>query len=215
MKKVLFLVIMFSLTIITNCKNDENELEQVFISTDTTELNCQGECQEYLCNGSNNTMFIPFDVVRKWKISSTGILASSYLDIYVGTEVIDSQNYYRINKTINSEIIESTYYRINIDGEIFIRKSNDSNDYLFVSEIKNIGYEWEMPDTNTSYKIVSKDASIDTSICSYTELIKIEVYKSGNLNSTRYFKKGLGLVFESFESFESWNKYLKNIELQY
>ena len=228
MKKYLVLIIvaMFSLTFTISCNKDEKEEEEIDMCTDgiqngdETDIDCGGECQSceelFLCEGTNSNMLIPYDKIEEWVMPrASGFGTGTYKYTLVGTEEIDSNTYYKINvyQGINGwDYFE--YYRISANGEVFTRNEYDEVDYLYVSDIKEVGYEWSRPTGGDSFKLTSKTASIETSKCNYTGLIEIEHYHNGELYDKFYYKKGLGRVFtESFGMFAG-TRYLKSISLQ-
>ncbi len=228
MKKVLFLfaIIISSCTVFVSCSSDNDEdavnlCEDGIQNGSETGIDCGGDCQScedaYLCNATNSELFYPFDIIEKWTMPATTNLGTgTYTYTYVGTEDINSQTYYKMN--VNQGLSGWDYflhYRINSEGEVFRRNSYDDEDYLLVSDIKPVGYEWFRPlDPTETFKIISKDASLETSLCTYTGLIKIEERHDGELWATYYYKKGLGLVFEKTYGILSSARSLQSIDLQ-
>jgi hypothetical protein len=68
------------------------------------------------------------------------------------------------------------------------------DEVLFLPNNPAVGYEWFDNEALFSWKVTATDATYETSDCSYTGLLEIEEYFSGELQDKYYYKKGLGLV---------------------
>ena len=222
-KLVLIIITIFSLTITTSCNKDEEKNVDMCAdgiqNGDETDIDCGGECQAcedlFLCESTNSNMMVPFDVINKWVMEqASGQGTGTYKYTLIGTEVLDSKTYYKINveQGFGSDYLE--YYRVDVSGDVFTRNEYDDEEYLYVSENKEVGYEWSRSIGGDSFKLISNNASIETPKCNYSGLIEIEHYHNGSLSDKYYYKKGLGRVFKQSFGYFAGTMYLESIELQ-
>lgn len=165
-----------------------------------TGIDCGGPCiscnQKYLCDGNGSANYFPLKLNNRWDFKGNGN-GDDYWWIAEDTVVFNSIKYFALGFYYEGGWQYNTlYFRIATNNDVYRYETNDGNEYLHIPASPTVNQQW------TTYgdikKVISTNASLTTSKCSYTGLLHIGNYNSnGTLIYEEYFKKGTGKVYNS------------------
>jgi hypothetical protein len=216
LNKVLVIVVLGLSTIMVGCKKDSSTAPD---SVPIMQPPPPPPPANILCNGNGGTDYIPFATANRWVYENS--LGTVTYD-YQGTEVIQSQSYYKTRITNEIGNFSWVYHRYDSNGDLYelweLFTGGWAIEKVIVPGNLTIGQSWTDPNSNQSfvytYEVISLNASVTTSSCNYTGLIQIDESLNGTVTDKRYYKKGLGEVKEtSITQFGSSVEWLKSVSL--
>lgn len=152
-----------------------------------------------LCDGNGTNAFMPIVQQNRWEWKQQGSGNVVHTWKLNGTQVIDSKTYQVMNVVWDSGFTETDwYFRVAADGTVY-RYAN-STEYVYLPAAPTLNQQWTYPSVGAQAgqgfrKVTALNKTLSTSSCSYTGLMEIKEYSSAtNVNTTYYYKKGLGIV---------------------
>jgi hypothetical protein len=194
MKKTLF-VFGLILLVVAACKKKEPDptCSDGIQNQSETGVDCGGPCAacpSTLCDGNGTTSWFPLALNNSWFYKGSG--SNQFTDNITGTQVYGSFTYHKIENTLGG----TNYLRQASNGDIMIYNSATSTEYLYVPGSPTVNQTWTFPmQFSATRKVISTNATLTTSTCTYTGLLKIQNFNgTGGGETVMYFKKGLGMV---------------------
>jgi hypothetical protein len=166
-------------------------------SAATFTLTQQGIQVGYLCTGHGSTSYFPIAQNNYWAYHETGFPDIS--DTVKGTMVFGSYTYFQFEHPDPFGGSSSyKYYRVASNGDIYQYSTSATQEYLEVPANPVVNQKWLSIEGDT-LKVMSLNASISTSLCSYTGCLQLNAYyPSGNFAKSLYYKRSIGLVYVSY-----------------
>ena len=191
---------------IKDCPSCSDEIQ----TQNETGIDCGGPCRDcldYWCNGNGKNTYFPLKKNFWWKYSQPPAIV--YIDerdrIIIGDTILgDSLKYYIMAYDYFYGEYRHEYIREDSNGDIYAYriKGNDqlaNAESFYLPAKPYVGQYWKnaelYPD---SFIITSVNATLNFNRYGCKEdtgLIKVQAYGGIYLEQTRYYKKGLGLIY--------------------
>lgn len=197
-KNAINLMCLFCLISIAGCKKDK----------DTTTAATPAPAVDKLCNGNGSTSYYPFVNANQWTYSYSVSSTNPVIRI-TGTQTFLSKVFFVLRDDNSLYYTGDVYFREDATTHnIYTYDTSTHLEYLEVPGSPSLNQTWTNAYGQTCI-VADLNASINSGYCSYTGLLKIIVGSS----NTRYYKKGLGLVYDTESSFPATIMKLKTVTL--
>jgi hypothetical protein len=197
MKYKSFLVAVI-LVVAISCKKKSSTIAETcsdgIKNQNETEIDCGGSCSPcpiLLCDGNSSNTYLPLKVGNSWSLDGPA-QNDITLTVSSSTESFNSLNYFKVTYSLSG----ADYYRVAANGDIMEYNSTDNTEYLSIPANPTNNQSWTYPlNFSKTRKVISTNASVNTSKCSYTGCLKLQEFAAnGDASTTTYYKKGLGII---------------------
>ncbi len=193
MKKTLIAIVLLvaaSTTLVTSCKKKSSDPDPVTPAVTTSTI----------CDGNGSGTFYPLTLNNTWHYQGTG--TNAFSNTVTGTQVYGSNTYFIVESNLGGTM----YLRKATSGDIMAYNTGTSTEQMLVPASPTTGQSWTYTlDLAATRKVISTNASINTSSCHYTGCLKIQEFdSSGAGKAVMYYKKGVGMISTD----EIWPGYL-------
>jgi hypothetical protein len=150
-----------------------------------------------VCNSGGTGPYWPIKIGNKWNLV-LGVWGEIAINIKKDT-VINNKTYLQL-ESISGFGVQYAYTRVDPSGTIFSFDSDSLEKGSFAEEVDlpadiQVGKTWIDLD-NETHKIVSLSGTITTPLCTYNNLLQIDIFKQSEStpHQREFYKKGVGPV---------------------
>jgi hypothetical protein len=191
-----------ALAALTMCTKDKDENSPAPTCSDgiqnqnETGVDCGGPCAAcptVLCNGSASVSYWPLGLSNTWGYYFEPTGSFPYQTETITQVQSGTPAYYLVKN--DGFFLFDLYLSVASNGDIYYHTDLNSTDFLMVPAFPTPNQTWPIGTSGDYEKVISINATLSTSHCSYTGCLQISRYDGSNsLQHTIWFKRGIGML---------------------
>jgi hypothetical protein len=148
-----------------------------------------------LCTGKGSSSWLPLELQNEWNYQNqVNTMQTKNVNV-TGTRVFSGQVYFRMQTTLGG-ISTEQFMRTADNGDIHWYNQNTLLDELYIPAEPVLGQVISVSGRQTR-QVGSLTDIVETGLCTYFNVLRIDLYENGLPASSENYQKGIGQVYNS------------------